>query len=98
MASSKVRLDSNGIGAILAGGAVTAMVNGAGHKVAGNVRAEAHDGPVPVDVTPYRANLRGRPRAAVAVTMTHPGAIGIEAKHGTLVRAASAAGIPVKAR
>lgn len=75
------------------------MVDGAADKVAANVSAEAHDGPVSVDVGSYRASVGGRaPRAAAYVTVTHPAAIALEAKYGTLVRAASAAGLPVKAR
>lgn len=99
MADIKLRLDRAGIGAVLANGAVTGMVDGAAAKVGGNVNETAHDGPVPVDVGSFRAVVGGTaPRAAAYVTMTHPGAIGIEAKRGSLVRAASAAGLPVKAR
>lgn len=75
------------------------MVNGAAAKVAANVSAQAHDGPVSTDVGSYSANVGGRGgRAAAYVTVTHPAAIALEAKYGVLVRAATAAGLPVKAK
>ena len=99
MAKPKIKLDSRGLGAVLGGSEVTGVINDLGDDVAGRIHETAHDGPVDVDVTPYRAKVRGGPpRAAVSVTMTHPGAIAIEAKRGSLVRAAGAAGLQVKRR
>lgn len=75
------------------------MVSGAASKVAANVNGQAHDGAVSVDVGSYTPNVGGRgPRAAAYVTVTHPAALALEAKHGLLVRAATSAGLPVKGR
>jgi len=100
MAKPKIKLDRRGIGAVLAGGEVTGVIADLGEDVASRVYEDSHDGIVPVDATPYRARLRGDtvPRAAVAVTMAHPAGMAIEAKRGSLVAAASAAGLEVTAR
>jgi len=51
------------------------------------------DGPVEVEVDDYTTD-----RAAVAVTVLHPGAIGAQMKYGVLTRAASGQGLDVNER
>lgn len=82
------------IGEILKSEPVRADLLRLGHAVAEGIDArDSHGRQVPVMVGSYTTD-----RAAVGVTLAHPGGLPIEAKHGTLVRAASEVGLEVKAR
>jgi len=91
MAASKLRLDRPGIVEMLRSAGVAAAIEGAAESVARNVSESARNGdPIPVKVGTYVTD-----RAAAGVTMAHPAGLGIEAKRGSLSRAASAAGLEV---
>lgn len=95
-----VKLDHAGIAAILASSKVAAQVHGLAETIASGAEVDAHDGPVEVLVEDYRAKLKRdtTTRAASAVTLAHPAGLGLEARYGTLTRAARAAGVEVKSR
>lgn len=94
-----IRLDSAGIAAVLQSAPVEAAVRQAAAAVAANASGETASGePVPVE-TRERTASGGRlrsPRLAVDVMLAHPAGIRVEAKRGTLARAAAAAGLEVK--
>lgn len=90
------RLDRAGLGRF----AKSADVHKALHAFADPMAVDAKtateavvDGDVEVDVDDYTTD-----RAAVGVTLMHPGAIGAQVKHGVLTRAASAQGLDVNER
>lgn len=99
MAPSKIRLDSAGIGEVLASAAVAAKVSSLGSQVASAVGSPTASGePVPV-VTRSRTASGGRlkgSRPAVDITLAHVAGLAIEAKRGYLVKAAASAGLEVK--
>lgn len=76
-----IRLDHSGIGSMLRSGPVRSAVKSAAHNIAGEVQGEAsvqrHS--MPVEVESYTTD-----RAAAAVVVAHPGALGADAKHGIL--------------
>lgn len=93
--ASRVKLDRAGLIAVLKSSEVANVVEGMAERVADNIDGtQAHDGPVEVGVMPSE---RGD-RAGALVTIMHPAGIGLEAKHGVMTRAASAAGLRVTAR
>jgi len=91
----KIRLDSKGIGAMLMSAPVASAVEAAAEAVFSNIGAvTAHDGQVvPVEVTTGTTD-----RAVARVTLMHAAGVGLQAKHGTLTKAASAAGLEVRGR
>lgn len=91
----KLRLDSKGIGAMLKSAGVASVVESAAEATAANVGAiTAHGGEtVPVEVTTGTTD-----RAVARVTLTHAAGLGLQAKYGTLTKAASAAGLQVRGR
>ena len=96
----RVRLDSDGIGEVLRRAEVSAAVRALGQSVAAGARAEEsvsrHGAEVVVsEYTAEGGRLRS-PRPAVAVTVKHPGGLGMEAKYGVLSRAAAAAGLRMR--
>lgn len=98
----RVRLDSDGIGAVLRSSEVSGMVRVLGERVAAAARAEdsvsRHGAEVVVaEYTAQGGRLRS-PRPAVAVTVKHPGGLGMEAKYGVLSRAAASAGLRMRGR
>jgi hypothetical protein len=92
--ATKLKLDSKGIGDLLKSREVASAVMGAAKAVSSGIDEVAHDGKaVPVELRAYTSN-----RAVVAVTLLHAAGLGLEAKRGTLTRAASAAGLEVTGR
>lgn len=89
----KIRLDSPGMRAMLRSGEVQAAVD----ALADRVRSAAAADPAvaragaPVERESYKTD-----RAAAAVVIKHPAGLPIEAKHGTLTRAAGTAGLEVR--
>lgn len=100
MARPKIELDHEGIGEILNSSKVRAEVSDLGAAVEGNAIGETADGEaVPIESwTRTASGGRLSPRQAVEVTMAHPAGLRIEAKRGTLARAASSAGLEVVRR
>lgn len=92
-----VRLDYGGVGAVMKSGAVQALVAQVAEEIAGNVRGQGimvddvpGTVPLPVEVTTTTTD-----RAHASVAITHPSGTAVQAKHGALTRAASAAGVSV---
>jgi hypothetical protein len=90
----KIRLDRGGMAAMLKSAGVASAVEAAAESTFSNVGAvEAHDGQVvPVEVTTGTTD-----RAIARVTLLHAAGLGLQAKHGTLTKAAQAAGLQVRA-
>jgi hypothetical protein len=91
---TKFELDHDGIAELLKGGQIRALVDEAAQSVASNVTdVEVSDGEAPVVVDSYTTD-----RAAASVTLAHAAGLALQAKHGTLTRAAGAAGLEVTER
>lgn len=82
-------LDRAGVGQIAKSDGVRRVVQRAADKVASHASA----------ATDYPVTMTGRTtdRAVVDVTIAHPAGLAAQAKHGVLTRAASAAGLEVRA-
>lgn len=94
MASNKVRLDRAGIAEVLVSDDVRVGIDTAAHSVASYIDETVSSGEaLPVKIDAYTSD-----RAAAGVTLAHAAGLGKQAKHGTLTRAASAAGLEVTAR
>ena len=92
--AGKLRLDRGGIREVLVSDKVRSVVDLSAERVASGVSETARDGtPIRVVTASYRTD-----RAAAGVTMAHAAGLGIEAKRGTLARAAAAAGLEVTSR
>ncbi|WIC90160.1 hypothetical protein SEA_VROOMVROOM_10 [Arthrobacter phage VroomVroom] len=92
--AAKIKLDKAGMTAMLKSGEVLAEVSSAASNVAGNINETAGDEPVEVLSGPHMHS----DRAAAHVTLAHAAGLNIEAKRGTLARAAAAAGLEVTAK
>lgn len=92
--AAKIKLDKAGMTAILKSGEVAAEVRSAASAVAGNIDETASGEPIEV----LTDGDMHTDRAAAHVTLAHPAALRVEAKRGTLVRAAAAAGLEVTAQ
>lgn len=98
--ATKIRLDSKGIAAMLNSREVAGAVSSLASSVASGAEgATAGGDSIPVQ-TRTRTASGGRlsPRTAVDVTLAHPAGLRVEALRGTLVRAASSAGLEVTSR
>jgi hypothetical protein len=96
--ASDVKLNSGGIAAILKSGEMLALVESAAEEIAANVRSQGImvEG-VPGDIAlPVDVRTRVGDRAAASVALAHPSGIAVQAKHGALTKAASAAGLTVR--
>lgn len=98
---AKIRLDSNGIAAVLNSGPVASAVEGLGSAVSAAVGTPTASGrALPVHRrmrTASGGRLRGV-RPAVDITIADPAGLAVEARRGYLVNAASAVGLEVKGR
>jgi hypothetical protein len=95
VARVRIRLDSGGIAEVLKSAKVASAVGSLAEGVAAAVRADAavQRNALPVEVDRYTTD-----RAAAAVTITHPAGLPVEAKHGSLTRAAAGRGLDVRSR
>lgn len=96
--ASRVRLDSAGLAEVLRSGEVRGALSELAYSTAANAGDYAGMDPIPVEVRERVASggrLRGE-RPAFDVTLAHPAALRVEAKRGTLLRAAASAGLEVK--
>lgn len=88
------RLDRAGVRELLTSQPVRDMVNGAGEQVAAALRSSLRpDIADTVSVASYTSD-----RAAVSVAICHPAGKAMQAKHGSLSRAAAAVGLEVRSR
>lgn len=87
-------LDRAGIGAVAKSPEMQTVVRQTAQQVASNVAAQhltAGEGePITATVDTYTTD-----RAAASVTVDHPAGLAMQARHGVLTRAASAAGLEV---
>jgi hypothetical protein len=91
---SQFRLDRAGIREILTSQPVRDMVDSASAQVAANLRASLRpDIAETVQVSSYTSD-----RAAASVAICHPAGKAMQAKHGSLTRAATAVGLEVRSR
>lgn len=99
--AARVTLNHAGIAAILKSGEMHALIERVTESVAQHVRdqgirvGDRDGGPRERDL-PVDAKVVTTDRAHGVVTITHPAGIAVQAKHGALTRAASAAGLQVK--
>lgn len=100
MAKVQIRLDRKGMAAMLNSAPVSGATAGVAGSVRGNASGETADGdPVTVEVRSRTASGGGlSARTAYDVMLAHPAGLRIEAKRGTLARAAGAAGLEVRSR
>ncbi|OZV74771.1 hypothetical protein CA850_29785 [Micromonospora echinospora] len=91
----KVKIDYDGVRAILKSEGVGALIDGATEAVRAQVAS--HQSVVrhrmPVDADRYQTD-----REAGAVTIAHAGGLAVQAKYGALTQAAAAAGLEVTDR
>lgn len=99
MAAPKIRLDSAGIAEVLNRAEVANMVEDLGSAVSAAVGTPTASGrQIPVQRrfrTASGGRLRGS-RPAVDIILADPAGLAVEAKHGTLVKAAASVGLQVK--
>lgn len=96
--SANIRLNHSGIAAILKSDEMRALVKGAADEIASNVRAQGirvDDAPGDVEL-PVEVSTTTTDRAKANVVLAHPSGTAVQAKHGALTKAASAAGIRVR--
>lgn len=96
---SDVHLDKAALGAILKSRDMSELVKTAAEKIADNVRSQgiqvgAFKGGGEIDL-PVRVETETTDRAAATIVLAHPAGIAVQAKHGALTKAASAAGLEV---
>ncbi|AUG30362.1 MULTISPECIES: hypothetical protein [Microbacterium] len=95
MSATKLRLDRAGIIELLKGPVGRGAVTAAADAVKRNVGTPTASGkPVDVRVGAFETRIT----AAASVTLAHPAGIAMEAKHGYLGKAATAAGLSVRRR
>lgn len=96
-----IKLDGDGIEAVLKSGGMRALVDATAEKVAENVRSlnigvGDRDGGSREIPLPVKVKLSTTDRAHAEVVLAHPAGIAVQAKHGALTKAASQAGLEVK--
>lgn len=99
MARPKVQLDHGGVAALLKSTAMHELVQDVAEEIAAAVQSQglrvgafAGGG----DILPVEVSVTTTDRARANVTLAHPAGVAVQAKHGALTRAASAAGVTVK--
>lgn len=100
---TRVKLDLRGLEEVAKSREVRAAVHDAAEKVAANVEAQGirvqgkpGDIALPVKVYDDTTDDMRVNRAVSRVVLTHAAGLAVQAKHGALTRAASAAGLRVK--
>jgi hypothetical protein len=96
-----VRLNSVGVAAVLRSDAMHRAVEDAAEAVADNVRAQGitvgdKDGGSHEYALPVTVRMSTTDRAHANVTLAHPAGQAVQAKHGSLTKAAAQAGLDVK--
>ena len=104
--AQKIKLDHDGIGAMLQSEKVASAIVQLGDKVAAVAGGQTVTGAtrggsaaLPVLVEPYTASgPKLSPRPGVQVMLAHPAGLRVEAKYGVLTKSAAAVGLEVKPR
>lgn len=99
---ARVKLDLRGLEEVAKSGGARALVEGAAEAVADNVRGlgirvDGVPGDVELPVKVYVDDTDGMrvDRASARVVLAHASGLAVQAKHGALSKAASAAGLSV---
>lgn len=94
---ARVHPNWSGLEAALRTREARAAVNDLAEEIAENARSSAPDVEgVPGDIElPVRVDSYDTDRARATVWLAHPSGLAVQAKHGTLTRAASEAGVEV---
>ena len=105
MARSKVRLDLRGLEQVAKSSQVRNEVEALAERVAdiargSGVMVEGVPGDTSLPVEVYHGDAQGMRvgRARSAVVLAHPAGEAVQAKHGTLTKAAAQAGLKVQSR
>lgn len=103
---ARVKLDLRGLEEVAKSREVRAAVHDAAEKVAENVEAQgikvgdkdggAHEYPLPVKVYDDTTSGMRVNRATSRVVLAHAAGLAVQAKHGALSKAASAAGLRLR--
>lgn len=98
--ADRVKLDHGGIAALLKSGPMQALVQSAAEAIADSVRSQgitvgAFKGGAGEIALPVTVSTTTTDRAHASVTLAHPAGTAVQAKHGALTKAASAAGVSV---
>lgn len=98
MARSKVRLDHRALESLLKSSDVRKYVNDAAEQVADRVRQQGIEVEgIPGDIDlPVKVVEQTTDRARASVVLAHPSGIAVQAKHGSLSKAAAAEGLEVR--
>lgn len=86
-----IRLDSSGLAEVLKSDDIAEAVEGAAQSIAAQARDARPD-------DPFTVGTHTTDRRAASVTLTHPKGLAVQAKHGTLTKAAAAAGYEVRSK
>lgn len=90
MKALRIRLDSGGMSEVLNSGEVRAQIDALANSVASNVdTGSVSEARIVVDS--YTTD-----RAAASVTIAHPAGLRLQAKYGSLTKAAASAGLEVR--
>ena len=95
---TKIHPNIKGLNEALKAPAGRAVVEKAAEEIAANVRSLGVDVEgIPGDIElPVRVDYYESDRSRATVWLAHPAGLAVEAKHGALTKAASAAGLEVK--
>lgn len=101
MGRGDIKLNHAGIASILKSSEMHVLIEKVTEEVAGNVREQsiavgAFKGGAGEIELPVIAKVITTDRAHGSVLLAHPAGIAVQAKHGVLTKAASAAGLQVK--
>lgn len=106
--ANRVRINRRGFEEVAKRSSTGRALTTLGERVADNVRAQgirvgdkdggSHEAELPVDVSSGVTSSMRMNRAKVWVTITHPSGKAVQAKHGSLTKAAAQAGLEVRDR
>jgi type III secretory pathway component EscU len=98
MARTKIKMDHRGIESLLKSSQIADAVSEATEAVADNARAQSIDVEgIPGDIAlPVTTQMVTTDRAHGIVAIAHPSGEAVQAKHGTLTKAAAEAGLEVR--
>lgn len=92
---TKLELDHAGIAELLKSSGIRSLVDGAAADIAGIVEGQGQMVNNGTEALPVVVDSYTTDRHAASVTLAHPAGLAVQAKHGTLTRAAAGAGLEV---
>ena len=95
---ARIQIDRRGVGEVAKSREMKALIHDLAEEVAENVRdlGIMVNGIPGTDVLPVKVSDSVTDRAVSRVSITHPAGLAVQAKHGALSKAASAAGLKLK--